>query len=123
MPYSEFLADRVRQRLCNAGTILEKKMMGGLIFMVNEKMCVGVDTDRSTGSDRLMVRVGKAVYEDLLTRPGCQEMDFTGKPMQGFIFVYPEGFDSEDDLDFWVEKAVLFNREAKAGKKGKKAAK
>jgi TfoX/Sxy family transcriptional regulator of competence genes len=118
MPYSEFLADRVRRRLSAAGTISEKKMMGGLIFMVNEKMCVGVDTDRSTGADRLMVRVGKAACDDLLDRPGCREMDFTGKPMKGFLFIYPEGFDSEADMDFWVGKALEFNKVAEA-RKGK----
>lgn len=117
MPYSEFLADRVRSRLVSSGNVLEKKMMGGLVFMVHEKMCIGVDTDRKSGDDRLMVRVGKAVYDDLLLRPGCREMDFTGKPMKGFLFIYPEGFDSDADLDFWVEKALLFNREAKASKK------
>lgn len=117
MPYSEYLADRVRQRLDKSGLLLEKRMMGGLIFMVNEKMCVGVDTDRSTGDDRLMVRVGKAAYHDLLARPGCREMDFTGRPMKGFIFVYPAGFDSDEDLDFWVEKALAFNAEAKVLKK------
>jgi hypothetical protein len=87
-------------------------MMGGLIFMVNDKMCVGVDTDRKSTDDRLMVRVGKSAYEHLLERPGCREMDFTGKPMKGFLFIYPEGFDSDADLDFWVEKALEFNREA-----------
>jgi TfoX/Sxy family transcriptional regulator of competence genes len=117
MPYSEHLADRVRQRLDKSGQLLEKRMMGGLIFMVNEKMCVGVDTDRSTNQDRLMVRVGKAAHEDLLDRPGCREMDFTGKPMKGFLFVYPEGFDSEADLDFWVEKALEFNKVAVPSKK------
>ena len=115
MPYSEFLADRVRLRLASTH-FFEKKMMGGLIFMVDEKMCVGVDTDRKTSDDRLMVRVGKTVHEDLLNRPGCREMDFTGKPMKGFLFVYPEGFDADDDLDFWMEKALLFNREAKKSK-------
>lgn len=120
MPYSEFLADRVRRRLSPGGHLVEKKMMGGLVFMVNDKMCVGVDTDRSTGDDRLMVRVGKAAHQDLLERPGCREMDFTGKPMKGFLFIYPAGFDSEADLDFWVERALAFNREgAVAGKKKK----
>jgi TfoX/Sxy family transcriptional regulator of competence genes len=112
MPYSEFLADRVRSRLTSSGDIQEKKMMGGLIFMVNDKMCVGVDTDRKSTDDRLMVRVGKSAYEHLLEHPGCREMDFTGKPMKGFLFIYPEGFDSDADLDFWVEKALEFNREA-----------
>lgn len=109
MAYSEFLADRVRQRLSNQ-SVIEKKMMGGLIFMVNEKMCIGVDTDRKSSYDRLMVRVGKNAYENLLKKKGCREMDFTGKPMKGFLFIYPDGFDKETDLDFWVSKALEFNK-------------
>ena len=115
MAYSEYLADRVRQRLSKQ-TVIEKKMMGGLIFMVNEKMCIGVDTDRKSGHDRLMVRVGKSAYENLLKKKGCREMDFTGKPMKGFLFVYPDGFDNETDLDFWVKQALEFNKDAKKSK-------
>ena len=115
MAYSEFLADRVRQRFSKQ-PVIEKKMMGGLIFMVNEKMCIGVDTDRKSGHDRLMVRVGKEPYEKLLKKKGCREMDFTGKPMKGFLFIYPDGFDMEADLDFWIRQALEFNREAKKSK-------
>lgn len=115
MPFSTFLAERVRLRLSGLPTV-EKKMMGGLVFMVNEKMCIGVDTDRKSGQDRLMIRAGKSAHDDLLQRPGCREMDFTGKPMKGFLFVYPEGFDKESDLDFWVERALEFNKEAKKSK-------
>ena len=63
MAYSEYLADRVRKRISKIGQIEEKKMMGGLIFMVRGKMCVGVDIDKTTRLDRLMVRVGKIRYE------------------------------------------------------------
>lgn len=84
-------------------------MMGGLIFMVNDKMCIGVDIDKKTNSDRLMVRVGKLPYEELLQREGSRQMDFTGKPMRGFLFIDPKGFDSDSDLDFWVSKALEFN--------------
>jgi TfoX/Sxy family transcriptional regulator of competence genes len=112
MAYSEYLADRVKQRLKASGSVIEKKMMGGLIFMVNDKMCIGIDKDRRTGNDRLMVRVGKAAYDDLLKKKGCREMDFTGKAMKGFLFIYPEGFDNETDLDFWVKKALEFNKMA-----------
>ncbi|MBK5279010.1 MAG: TfoX/Sxy family protein [Bacteroidia bacterium] len=115
MAYNEFTADRVRQRLSSV-TNQEKKMMGGLIFMVNDKMCVGVDKDRKTGDDRLMVRFGKAVYEDLLLLKGCREMDFTGKAMKGFLFIYPEGFDAEKDMDFWIKKALEFNKIADKSK-------
>ncbi len=109
MAYSDYLADRVRSRLTNVGRVEEKKMMGGLIFMVNDKMCIGVDIDKRTGEDRLMVRVGKLPYQDLLQREGSRPMDFTGKPMRGFLFIDPEGFDSDPDLDFWVSKALEFN--------------
>ena len=110
MAYSEYLADRVRQRLSKSNITDEKKMMGGLIFMVNDKMCVGVDIDKQTGKDRLMVRVGKANHDDLIFKKGSHEMDFTGKVMRGFLFISPDGFDSDDDLDFWVEKALDFNK-------------
>lgn len=117
MAFSEYLADRVRHRLSGKGKVEEKKMMGGLVFMVNEKMCIGVDTDRQTGVDRIMVRVGKEAYDDLLGMKGCREMDFTGRTMKGYVFVYPEGIDDDQDLDFWVEKAVWFNQFAKKSKK------
>ncbi len=109
MAYGEYLAERVRSRLSNVGKVEEKKMMGGLIFMVNDKMCIGVDIDKKTNSDRLMVRVGKLPYEELLQREGSRQMDFTGKPMRGFLFIDPKGFDSDSDLDFWVSKALEFN--------------
>ena len=110
MAYSEFLADRIRQRLRNAGQVEEKKMMGGLVFMVNDKMCLGIDTDKKTNQDRLMVRVGKLPYEELLGQKGSRQMDFTGRVMRGFLFVDPDGFDSDQDMDFWVEQALDFNK-------------
>ena len=109
MAYSDYLVERVRQRLKGAGPLEEKKMMGGLLFMVNNKMCIGVDMDKKTNEDRLMVRVGKLNYEELLQKSGTKKMDFTGKPMRGFIFLSPEAFDSETDLDFWVNRALEFN--------------
>ena len=77
--------------------------------MVNEKMCVGIDMDKQTKQDRLMVRVGKLPYEQLLGQKGSRMMDFTGTVMRGFLFVDPEGFDSDEDLDFWIERALEFN--------------
>lgn len=110
MAYSDFFAERIRQRLTSQLNVEEKKMMGGLIFMVNGKMCVGVDSDKKTGEDRLMVRVGSSNDQSLLERPGSKPMNFTGKPMRGFIFVDPKGFDDDSDLDFWINKALDFNR-------------
>jgi TfoX/Sxy family transcriptional regulator of competence genes len=108
--YDHYLVDRVGSRLQNKGHIEIKKMMGGIIFMVEGKMCIGVDKDRSTGEDRLMVRVGKANHDQLLFKKGSQEMDFTGKVMRGFLFISPSGFDNDEDLDFWIEKALEFNK-------------
>jgi len=110
MAYSEYLAERVRIRISNKGIVEEKKMMGALIFMVNGKMCMGVDSGKLTKEDRLMVRVGKLPYEELLNQKGSKEMNFTGKPMRGFLFIGPDGFDREEELDFWVEKALEFNK-------------
>ena len=110
MAFSEHLVGRVRQRLQKANITDEKKMMGGLIFMVNDKMCIGVDKVKATGEDRLMVRVGKASHEQLLFKNGSHEMDFTGRVMRGFLFISPEGFDTEEDLDFWTDKALEFNQ-------------
>ncbi|MCB9252957.1 MAG: TfoX/Sxy family protein [Flavobacteriales bacterium] len=109
MAYSEYLAERVRQRLMNCNVTDEKKMMGGLIFMVNQKMCIGIDKDKTSQKDRLMVRVGKIPYDELLRKKGSREMDFTGKAMRGFLFIDPEGLDSDEDLDFWISKALEFN--------------
>tara|TARA_R110000868_G_scaffold28157_9_gene105956 strand:+ start:373 stop:717 length:345 start_codon:yes stop_codon:yes gene_type:complete len=110
MAYSEYLADRVRIRLKGKGELEEKKMMSGLTFMMNGKMCLGIMFDKKSEEDRLMLRVGKLNYEALLNLPGSKPMDFTGKPIRGFLFIEPDGFDTENDLDFWVEKALEFNR-------------
>ena len=111
MAYSEYQADRIRQRLSKVNVTDEKIMMGGLVFMVNHKMCIGIDIDKKTGEDRLMVRVGKMNHDKLIFKKGSREMNFTGKVMRGFLFIEPEGFDSEKDLDFWIEKALYFNIE------------
>lgn len=114
--YDAYLAERVEKRLASNGLTEIKKMMGGLVFMVNDKMCVGVDKDRVTGEDRLMVRVGTVSSEKLLFKKGSREMDFTGKVLRGFLFISPDGFDSHADLDFWIEKALEFNAIAKSSK-------
>lgn len=120
MAYDEFLADRVRWAFQSKQVPFdEKKMMGGLIFMVDDKMCVGVDMDKKSGEDRLMTRIGEAAYQKALTEEGCREMDFTGKPMKGFVFISPDGFDNEEDLAFWVQKALDYNKDAKPSKKRK----
>lgn len=84
-----------------------KRMMGGLCFLVKGKMCVGVE------KNRLMARIGPEAYEDALTRKVCRPMDFTGRPMRGFVFVDLDGLQSEKDLAFWLELALAYNPTAK----------
>lgn len=118
MAYDEFLADRVRRTFNDLRVAFtEKKMMGGLLFMVDEKMCVGVDKDRKSGEDRIMARIGQNEYLTALKEKGIREMDFTGTPMKGFVFIGPDGFDTDDDLEYWLQLAVKFNPEAKRSKK------
>ncbi len=87
--------------------------MGGLTFMVNGKMCVGII------NDDLMARIDPAVHDAALKQKGCREMDFTGKPMKGYVFIAPEGTANRQDLENWVTLALDFNSRAKASKKRK----
>jgi len=111
MAYYEKLAERIREQMSGRKKIEEKRMMGGLTFMVNSKMCVGVL------DDDLMVRLAPEVYEEALERPGCRAMDFTGKPMKGFVFVDPEGTKGTKQLNYWISLALDFNKKTKASKK------
>lgn len=113
MAYNEKLAERVRSALKRTPSVEEKKMMGGLTFMVNGKMCVGVH------KDDLMGRIDPDIYEMALRRKGCRPMDFTGKPMKGFVFVSPKGTSNKKDLEHWVQLALDFNKKAKSSKKRK----
>lgn len=93
---------------------MEKEMFGGVAFMVDDKMCVGINRDKKSGVDRLMARIGPGFHEEALKRPGCREMDFAGRPMMGFVFVHPEGYASDEDLKFWIEKTLDFNKQVPA---------
>ena len=107
MSYNEYLATRVRLAFKQNSNVEEKKMMGGLTFMVNGKMCVGIL------KDDLMVRLDPEVYETALQKTGCREMNFTGRPMKGFVFVGPEGTEEKADLDYWIELAIAYNKKVK----------
>lgn len=104
MAYSEKLAIRVRELFAQMQKVEEKKMMGGLTFMVKDKMCVGVL------KDELMVRIDPDIYESALKKAGCKEMNFTGRPMKGFVFVSPEGTNTESDLKSWIALALQYNK-------------
>lgn len=104
MPYDEGLAQRVREMLEDRSDVSEKRMFGGLAFLLGGHMCVGIVRDE------LMVRVGKDAYEKAIRLPHARKMDFTGRPMKGFVYVGHEGFASDDDLGRWVARGVAFVR-------------
>lgn len=112
MAYDRFLADRITQVLRDKNVnFYEKKMFGGLCFMVNKKMCIGIV------KDKIMARIGNEEYKDALKINGCKEMNFTGRPMQGYVFITEEATDLDKDLEYWVQLALDFNRMAKSSKK------
>ena len=103
MAFSEELAERVRVHLQEAPDYAEKKMFGGLAFMVRGHMCAGIL------GDELMVRVGKDLYDDTLDRDHVRPMDFTGRPMTGFVCVEPEGVAEDSGMSDFVHLALQFN--------------
>lgn len=114
MAYSEYLADRVRRSLKGLNsTYEERKMFGGMCFLVDEKMCVGII------NDDLMVRIDPVNQEDFLKEDGVRIMDFTKRPMKGYLYVAPDCIDMDNDLDKWVNRCLEFNPKAKSSKKKK----
>lgn len=102
MPYDEGLTERIRELLGPRPDLTEKRMFGGLCLLINGNMACGI-----TGED-LMVRVGPDDYEEALAEIYSRPMDFTGKPLRGFVYVDPEGFEADVDLEEWVLRGVLF---------------
>jgi len=117
MAYSDRLAHRVRQVLDEQKIgFVEKQMMGGLCIMVDGKMCVGVN------EYNLMLRIGPDAYDKALTKPGCREMDFTGRPMKGYVFVDDSALATKPKLRSWLKLALDYNPIAKSSTKRKKKA-
>jgi TfoX/Sxy family transcriptional regulator of competence genes len=114
MAYNEKLANRVREIISLSGKkIEEKRMFGGLCFMVNDKMCLGIE------QERMMVRLDPSVTDEVMEKEGVSPMDFTGKPMKGFVFVAAEVLNSKKQLGFWIRLALDYNSIARISKKKK----
>lgn len=111
MAYDEHLIDRLSFLLDNKKVHYEaKKMFGGLCYMIDKKMCVcGM-------KDKLMARVGPEQYQEALVQEGAEEMKFTGRPLKGFIFVKGEGTDTDEQLEYWVDRCLEYNPLAKSSK-------
>jgi len=114
MAYDQKLADRIRARIATLPDVKEKEMMGGLTFMVNDKMCIGII------KDEMMCRIDPVLHETAVEKRGCRTMDFTGRPMKGYVMVDETGMKSEKEFDYWIGLCLDFNSKAKSSKKKKK---
>jgi TfoX/Sxy family transcriptional regulator of competence genes len=102
MAFDEGLAQRVREMTADLVAMSERKMFGGLCFMVDGNMSFGIV------GDELMVRVGPERFEDALAHEHAREMDFTGKPMKGMVYVAAAGLSEDEDLWAWLERGLNF---------------
>lgn len=113
MAYSEKLANRIRESLSHIKKIEEKAMFGGVCFMVNDKMCIGVNLDE------IMCRIDPDKEDEALAHSGARPMDFTGRPMKGYVFVHQDAIKKKSELDYWINLCLEFNPKAKSSKKKK----
>ena len=102
MSYDEKLAERTRSVLDSRDDVVERKMFGGLAFMVRGHMCVGI-VDRE-----LMIRIGPDAYESALAEAHARPMDFTGRPLRGMVYVGAAGLRTEAGLRAWVDRGLRF---------------
>jgi TfoX/Sxy family transcriptional regulator of competence genes len=116
MAYNEKLADRTREMIALTHKNIEekKKMFGGLCFMVNDKMCVGVK------EERIMVRLDPAKHDEAMEKDGSKAMEHSGKVMRGFVFVDIETLNTKKKLEYWIKLALDYNKIAKPSKKKKR---
>lgn len=102
MAYNETLADDIRAHLSGEPGVSEKEMFGGISFMVNGNLAVGVI------GDELMIRVGKEAHEAAVSRPGTRTFDMGARPMKGWVSVTAEGFPTEETFNSWIDQGVSF---------------
>jgi TfoX/Sxy family transcriptional regulator of competence genes len=112
MAYNEKLANMTRELIAlKEKNVEEKAMFGGLCFMVNDKMTVGIE------KEKLMVRLDPSKYEEAMEKEGCTPMDFTGRVMKGFVFVDASVLNTKKKLEYWINLALEYNKIAKSSKK------
>jgi TfoX/Sxy family transcriptional regulator of competence genes len=113
MAYNENISNRIREALENVPNVEEKNMFGGVCYMVNDKMCIGVV------KDEMMCRIGEERQDEAMAKPGCREMDFAGRPMKGYVYVSDEGMKTREQFAYWIHLCLAHNPHAKAAKKKK----
>ena len=113
MAYNEKLADKIRKTLSEISKVEEKKMFGGLAFMVNDKMCINVS------GENLMCRFDPKLEDTISTKKGYRKVIMKGKEFKGYCYVEPEGFNTSKQFDFWINLCLDFNKDAKSSKSKK----
>jgi len=114
MAYNQKLALRIRERLAELPNVEEKEMIGGLTFMLNDKMCIGII------KDEMMCRIDPELHDMAITKQGCRTMDFTKRPMKGYVMIGDTGMKTQKQFDYWIGLSLDFNAKAKPSKKRKK---
>lgn len=104
MAYNKSTAQRVRDELNSDRRFSEKKMFGGVGFLMDGHMCVGV------WKEWLILRVGPDAWQDLLGQSDVHEFDITGRSMTGWVMIAPDGFDTTEQLQDWISRAVAFTQ-------------
>lgn len=102
MAFDAGLAQRIRGYIGDRHGVTEKKMFGGIAFMLYGHMCVGIV------DDKLMARVGTAAHDQSLEEPHVTPMDFTGKPLKGYVYVHPDGLQADAQLARWIDRSLQF---------------
>ena len=116
MAYNESIATIISDKLNQKGVeFYEKKMFGGIAFMIAEKMCIGVS------KNYIMLRVLNEKFEAQFAKTGVKPMDFTGKPMGGFLFIEESGYEKDSDIDYWIDLAIEFAKFGVLKSKAKKS--
>lgn len=115
MAYDEFLAERMTRIFMEKHISFEaKKMMGGICYLVNDKMCAGIY------KNKVMARIDPVIYEAALTKVGCLPLDITGQSMKGFVLIEQVAVDMDKDLEYWIDLCLEYNPRAKSSKKKNK---
>jgi TfoX/Sxy family transcriptional regulator of competence genes len=111
MAARKHLSDRVRTALAHIPRVAERKMFGGITFMVDRKMCISV------GGHRLMCRIDPELHELAIKRPGVRTVRMNGRAYRGFVHVREEAVATTRALDYWVRMCLEFNKRAKSSRR------
>ncbi|HLA54390.1 MAG TPA: TfoX/Sxy family protein [Flavitalea sp.] len=113
MAYSEKLVGRIRQALAHLPDLEEKKMFGGLAFMVGGKICL------TAGADRMMCRIDPAIHDTAIKREGCRTVVMKGREYRGYVYVSEDSLNTKAAFSHWVRLAIDFNKQITGTEKNK----